>query len=36
MSKKLTSQQESAIDFSKHISLTANAGSGKTFVFTCN
>ncbi|MFH0736852.1 MAG: UvrD-helicase domain-containing protein [bacterium] len=32
MSKKLTSQQESAIDFSKHISLTANAGSGKTFV----
>ncbi len=28
----LTPYQQKAIDFSKHISLTANAGSGKTFV----
>ncbi len=32
MSKNLTSQQKLAINFNKHISLTANAGSGKTFV----
>lgn len=30
--KELTPYQEAALDFSKHISLTANAGSGKTFV----
>lgn len=32
--KELTSYQEAALDFSKHISLTANAGSGKTFVLS--
>ncbi|MBA4317607.1 MAG: hypothetical protein C0412_04325 [Flavobacterium sp.] len=30
--KELTPYQEAALDYSKHISLTANAGSGKTFV----
>ena len=30
----LTPYQQKAIDFSKHISLTANAGSGKTFVLS--
>lgn len=32
--KILTSHQLEALDYSKHISLTANAGSGKTFVLT--
>ncbi len=32
MTPNLTKQQQLAIDFNKHISLTANAGSGKTFV----
>lgn len=32
--KTLTPFQQKAIDFSKHISLTANAGSGKTFVLS--
>jgi len=32
--KELTSYQEAALDFTKHISLTANAGSGKTFVLS--
>ena len=30
----LTIHQEKALDFSRHISLTANAGSGKTFVLS--
>ncbi len=30
--KKLTPFQQKALDYTKHISLTANAGSGKTFV----
>lgn len=30
---KLTPHQSEALDFNSHISLTANAGSGKTFVF---
>jgi ATP-dependent helicase/nuclease subunit A len=30
----LTSHQKAALDISKHISLTANAGSGKTFVLS--
>lgn len=30
----LTPNQNKALDFSKHISLTANAGSGKTFVLS--
>ena len=30
----LTTHQEKALDFSRHISLTANAGSGKTFVLS--
>jgi ATP-dependent helicase/nuclease subunit A len=29
---KLTKQQSEALNYNKHISLTANAGSGKTFV----
>ena len=29
-----TNAQASALDFSRHIALTANAGSGKTFVLT--
>ncbi|MBN1299727.1 MAG: UvrD-helicase domain-containing protein [Melioribacteraceae bacterium] len=29
---QLTSYQKSALEYNKHISLTANAGSGKTFV----
>jgi len=33
MAKTLTPYQEKALDYSKHIALTANAGSGKTFVF---
>ena len=33
MSKTLTTYQKNALDYSKHIVLTANAGSGKTFVF---
>ena len=32
--KELTSHQQKALDFRKHISLTANAGSGKTFVLS--
>jgi ATP-dependent helicase/nuclease subunit A len=32
--KELTPYQEAALDYSKHISLTANAGSGKTFVLS--
>lgn len=32
MAPTLTKQQQLAIDINKHISLTANAGSGKTFV----
>ncbi|MCF8262205.1 MAG: UvrD-helicase domain-containing protein [Melioribacteraceae bacterium] len=31
---KLTDHQLKALNFRKHISLTANAGSGKTFVFS--
>lgn len=31
--KKLTENQSKALDYKSHISLTANAGSGKTFVF---
>lgn len=34
MSKELTPQQKSALSYSKHISLVANAGSGKTFVLS--
>ncbi len=30
----LTTHQQKALNFSKHISLTANAGSGKTFVLS--
>ncbi|MGA7722105.1 MAG: UvrD-helicase domain-containing protein [Ignavibacteriaceae bacterium] len=30
----LTSHQKNALDYKKHISLTANAGSGKTFVLS--
>ena len=30
----LTTYQEKALDYKKHISLTANAGSGKTFVLS--
>src|SRR5512144_210957 len=30
----LTPHQEAALDFNNHISLTANAGSGKTFVLS--
>jgi ATP-dependent exoDNAse (exonuclease V) beta subunit len=30
----LTTYQEKALDYRKHISLTANAGSGKTFVLS--
>jgi ATP-dependent helicase/nuclease subunit A len=30
----LTPHQQAAIDYSRHISLTANAGSGKTFVLS--
>lgn len=30
----LTPYQQAALDFTKHISLTANAGSGKTFVLS--
>ncbi len=35
MSEKptLTTEQKSALNYDKHIALTANAGSGKTFVF---
>lgn len=32
--KILTAHQKEALDYSNHISLTANAGSGKTFVLT--
>ncbi len=32
--KELTPYQEAALDFTRHISLTANAGSGKTFVLS--
>ncbi len=32
--KELTPYQKAALNYEKHISLTANAGSGKTFVFT--
>lgn len=32
--KELTPYQEAALDYSRHISLTANAGSGKTFVLS--
>lgn len=31
---ELTKYQKAALDYSKHISLTANAGSGKTFVLS--
>lgn len=31
---ELTSFQKKALDYSKHISLTANAGSGKTFILS--
>ena len=34
MTKQLTPQQLLALDFTKNISLTANAGSGKTFVLS--
>ncbi len=34
MSKELTPQQKSALNYNKHISLVANAGSGKTFVLS--
>ena len=30
----LTSHQQKALNFKEHISLTANAGSGKTFVLS--
>ena len=30
----LTTYQEKALDYKRHISLTANAGSGKTFVLS--
>lgn len=32
--KELTPYQKAALDYSRHISLTANAGSGKTFVLS--
>ncbi|MBN1638852.1 MAG: UvrD-helicase domain-containing protein [Ignavibacteriales bacterium] len=32
--EKLTSHQKAALNYKKHISLTANAGSGKTFVLS--
>ena len=32
--KQLTPYQKAALDYSRHISLTANAGSGKTFVLS--
>lgn len=32
--KELTPQQKETLEFQKHISLTANAGSGKTFVLS--
>lgn len=34
MNIELTPQQKSALDYTRHISLTANAGSGKTFVLS--
>lgn len=34
MTKQLTSEQLSALDYKKNISLVANAGSGKTFVLS--
>lgn len=34
MSKELTPHQKSALNYNKHISLVANAGSGKTFVLS--
>jgi len=34
MDVELTPQQKSALDYTRHISLTANAGSGKTFVLS--
>ncbi|MBU1100691.1 MAG: UvrD-helicase domain-containing protein [Bacteroidetes bacterium] len=33
MKNNLTPHQVEALDFQRHVSLTANAGSGKTFVF---
>lgn len=32
--ERLTAHQQAALDYSRHISLTANAGSGKTFVLS--
>jgi ATP-dependent helicase/nuclease subunit A len=32
--ERLTGHQQAALDYSRHISLTANAGSGKTFVLS--
>lgn len=32
--KELTPHQKAALDYTRHISLTANAGSGKTFVLS--
>lgn len=34
MTKQLTPHQNAALDYTKHISLAANAGSGKTFVLS--
>jgi len=34
MTKQLTPYQKDALDYTKHISLVANAGSGKTFVLS--
>lgn len=34
MSKQLTPYQRAALDYKRHISLVANAGSGKTFVLS--
>jgi len=34
MSRQLTQDQKKALNFTNHITLTANAGSGKTFVLT--
>ncbi|MDP2037458.1 MAG: UvrD-helicase domain-containing protein, partial [Ignavibacteria bacterium] len=34
MTKQLTPHQSAALDYKKHISLVANAGSGKTFVLS--
>lgn len=31
---RLTPHQQAALNYSKHISLTANAGSGKTFILS--